>query len=141
MLFRTDRTFRDFDRSSYGGSVTIGRRVWKWLNANMTYRIENVKISDIDSNARLILTSSDRTISSLGVGLKWDSRNNLLDPSKGNLTQTNLEFAGGPFGISTKLYKNLRRPLCCRNFYKAVRNTRRGGPYHLDVYFKLSGQV
>jgi len=120
LLFRTDRTFRDFDRSSYGGSVTIGRRVWKWLNANMTYRIENVKISDIDSNARLILTSSDRTISSLGVGLKWDSRNNLLDPSKGNLTQTNLEFAGGPFGGNTDFIKYV---LSSRQFLSLWFNT------------------
>lgn len=114
LLFRTDRTFRDFDRSSYGGSITIGRRIWRWLNANFTYRIENVKIGDIDNNARLILTSSDRTISSLGFGLKWDSRNNLLDPSKGNLTQTNLEFAGGPFGGNTDFIKYV---LSSRQFF------------------------
>jgi outer membrane protein insertion porin family len=105
VLFRTDRTFRDFDRSSYGTSLTIGRRIWRWLVADMTYRIENVKIGDIDDNAKLILTSSDRTISSLGVGFRWDSRNNLLDPSKGNLTLTNLRFAGGPFGGNTDFIK------------------------------------
>ncbi|TFG74345.1 MAG: outer membrane protein assembly factor BamA, partial [Thermodesulfobacteriales bacterium] len=105
VLFRTDRTFRDFDRSSFGASLTIGRRIWRWLVADMTYRIEKVKISDIDNNAKLILTNSDRTISSLGFGFKWDSRNNLLDPSKGNLTQTNLSFAGGPFGGNTDFIK------------------------------------
>jgi len=105
VLFRTDRTFRDFDRSSFGASLTIGRRIWRWLVADMTYRIENVKIGDIDNNAKLILTNSDRTISSLGFGFKWDSRNNLLDPSKGNLTQTNLSFAGGPFGGNTDFIK------------------------------------
>ena len=93
-LFRTDRTFRDFDRSSWGGSLTFGRRIWKWLNANLTYRLESVRISNIDNDARLILTTEKRTISSLGFGLVWDSRNNLLDPSKGNLSRTNIEYAG-----------------------------------------------
>lgn len=97
-IFRTDRTFRDFDRSSWGGRLTFGRRIWRWLEADVSYRIENVKISGIDNNARLILTSSDQTISSIGFGLKWDSRNNLLDPSKGNLTRTIIESAGGPMG-------------------------------------------
>ena len=64
------------------------------MNANITYRLEDVKIGDIDSDARLILTKSKRTISSLGFGLVWDSRNNLLDPSAGNLSQTNIEYAG-----------------------------------------------
>ena len=97
-IFRTDRTFRDFDRSSWGGRLTFGRRIWRWLVADVSYRIENVKISGIDNNARLILTSSDQTISSIGAGLKWDSRNNLLDPSKGNLTRMLIESAGGPTG-------------------------------------------
>ncbi len=105
VLFRTDRTFRDFDRSSFGTSLTIGRRIWRWLVADMTYRIENVKIGDIDNNARLIITNDDRTISSLGFGFRWDSRNNLLDPSKGNLSQTNISFAGGPFGGNTDFIK------------------------------------
>lgn len=105
LVFRTDRRFRDFNRKSFGGSLTLGRRIWKYLNANLTYRIENLNIGDIDNDARLILTKSDRTISSLGLGLTWDSRNNLLDPSAGNLSQTNLEFAGGPFGGNTEFLK------------------------------------
>ncbi len=104
-LFRTDRTFRDFDRSSWGGSVSFGRRIWKWLIADVTYRLESQRISDIDDSARLIITSEKRTISALGAGLLWDSRNNLLDPSKGNLTRTGVAFAGGPFGGNTDYIK------------------------------------
>ncbi|MEM7008890.1 MAG: outer membrane protein assembly factor BamA [Thermodesulfobacteriota bacterium] len=97
-LFRTDRTFRDFDRSSWGGRITFGRRIWRWLELDVSYRLENVKISGIDDNARLILTSEDQTISAIGIGAKWDSRNNLLDPSKGNLSRMIIESAGGPTG-------------------------------------------
>lgn len=119
-IFRTDRTFRDFDRSSIGASLTFGRRVWKWLEVDLTYRIENVKISDIDNNARLILTSSNRTISSVGIGLNWDSRNNLLDPSRGNLTQSALIFAGGPFGGNTDFIKYI---LSSRQWFSLPFNT------------------
>jgi len=94
LLFRTDRQYRDFDRSSYGGSLTIGRYIWRNLRANLTYRLENVKIDGIDENAKLIITREKQTISSIGFGLVWDSRNNLLDPSAGNLSETEVEYAG-----------------------------------------------
>ena len=119
-IFRTDRTFRDFDRSSWGGRLTFGRRIWRWLEADVSYRIENVKISGINNNARLILTSSDQTISSLGFGLKWDSRNNLLDPSKGNLTRTIVEYAGGPIGGNVDY---LKYTISSRQWFKLFWNT------------------
>ena len=103
--FRTDRQFRDFDRSSFGGSLTVGRYLWRDLRGNITYRLEDVKIGDIDENARLIITRSKQTISSVGFGLVWDSRNNLLDPSAGNLSETEVEFAGGPLGGNTDFIK------------------------------------
>ena len=127
IIFRTDRRFRDFDRSSFGGSITIGRRIWRWLSADITYRIENVKIGDIDDNARLILTSSNRTISSLGLGFRWDSRNNLLDPSKGNLSITNVSFAGGPLGGNT-------------DFIKYVVSSRQWFPLWFNTVFTVRGR-
>jgi outer membrane protein insertion porin family len=124
VIFRTDRTFRDFDRKSFGGSLTIGRRMWRRLYANLTYRIENVKIGDIEEEARLILTSNNRTISSIGLGMVWDSRNNLLDPNKGNLTRTNISFAGGPFGGNT-------------DFTKYVLSSRQWFPLWLNTVFTV----
>lgn len=94
LIFRTDRAFRDFERSSWGGSLTLGRYLWRNLRGNLTYRLESVKIGDIDENAKLIITREKQTISSVGFGLIWDSRNNLLDPSAGNLSETEVEYAG-----------------------------------------------
>lgn len=67
LVFRTDRRFRDFDRKSWGGSLSFGRRLWRNLSGTLTYRIENVRIGDVDNEARLIITNSDRTISSVGA--------------------------------------------------------------------------
>lgn len=105
VIFRTDRRFRDFSRKSFGGNITFGRRIWRRLYGDLTYGFENVKVSDIDDSARLILSNDDRTISSITAGFRWDTRNNLLDPTKGNLSRMYLEFAGGPLGGNTDFIK------------------------------------
>jgi outer membrane protein insertion porin family len=64
-----------------------------------------VTINGIDPNARLIISRSTEIISSIGTGFTWDSRNNLLDPSAGNLSVTNIEYAGGPLGGNTEFVK------------------------------------
>ncbi len=127
LIFRTDRRFRDFDRKSFGGSLTVGRRLWRQLYGTITYRLESLDIGDIDDEARLILTKEKRTISSLGFGLRWDSRNNLLDPTRGNLTRTNLEFAGTPFGGNT-------------DFIKYTISSRQWVPFYLGTVFSFRGR-
>ncbi len=103
-LFYNDREFRDFDRKSWGVSTGVGKLLYRNLIPRVSYRFENVKISDVDRDARLIITESDRTISSFSFSLVWDSRNNFLDPTKGNLTSTTIEYAG-PFGGNTDFIK------------------------------------
>jgi outer membrane protein insertion porin family len=99
--FNTERQFRDFDRSSFGGSITLGRYIWRNLSGRATYRFERVKVNDVAGDAVLLITESTRTISSVGLGLVWDTRNNLLDPSAGNISRASVEFAGSPFGGNT----------------------------------------
>jgi outer membrane protein insertion porin family len=105
LVFRTDRRYRDFNRNSWGGSLTLGRYLWRYLSGDVTYRLEDVTINGIDPNARLIISRSTEIISSIGTGFTWDSRNNLLDPSAGNLSVTNIEYAGGPLGGNTEFVK------------------------------------
>jgi len=127
VIFRTNRRFRDFNRKSFGGSVTIGRKLWRQLFGTVTYRLENLDIGDINDEARLILTKGNRTISSLGIGFRWDTRNNLLDPSRGNLTRTNLEFAGTPFGGNT-------------DFIKYTISSRQWVPFYMGTVFSFRGR-
>ena len=109
-IFRTNREFRDFDRKSFGGALSFGRRIWKHLRAEVGYRFESEDIGDVFGDARLIITESSRTISGLSIGAVWDSRNNFLDPTKGLIDRTSIEYAG-PFGGDTDFIKyraNLR---------------------------------
>ncbi len=97
-VFRTDRRFRDFERKSWGGRLAVGRRIWKDLFSFVSYRLESVDISGVNQDAQLIISTGTQTISALGIGFTWDSRNNLLDPTKGILSRTAIEYAGGPLG-------------------------------------------
>lgn len=102
--FYSDREFRDFDRKAWGSEVRFGKLLYKNLTPRVAYRLENIEISDVDRDARLIITESDRIISSLAFSLIWDSRNNFLDPTKGNLSVSTIEYAG-PFGGNTDFIK------------------------------------
>lgn len=102
--FNTDREFRDFDRQSYGGAVTLGRGLFSNLGGRLTYRYEKVDIGDVSGDAELLISDSKRRISSIGLGLIWDTRDNLIDPSRGNISRTVLEYAG-PFGGDTDFIK------------------------------------
>jgi len=104
VAFFNDREFRDFDRRAYGATVGFGKRLYRDLGARIAYRFENLDISNVDRDARLIITEGDRRISSFAFSLIWDTRNNLLDPTSGNITRSTIEYAG-PFGGDTDFIK------------------------------------
>ncbi len=125
LLFRTDRSYRDFDRKAFGGSVTVGRRLWGFLSGNATYRYEDVDIGGIEDEFISRITRSDRIISSFGIGLTWDSRNNLLDPSAGNLSNSNIEYSG--IGGNT-------------DFVKYTISSRQWIPFWFDTVLSVKGR-
>ncbi len=125
-VFNTERVFRDFDRQSYGGTITLGRGFFNNLGGRVTYRYENVDIGDVAADAELLIADSRMQISSIGLGLIWDSRDNLVDPSKGNITRSVVEYAG-PFGGNT-------------DFIKYTLSTRFFFPLWFDTVFSLVGQ-
>ncbi len=126
VAFNTDREFQDFDRASYGGTITFGRGIWKNLGGRVTYRYEKLDIEDVAGDAKLIIDEGPRTISSFGLGLIWDSRDNLIDPSKGNISRSFVEFAG-PFGGDT-------------DFIKYTLSTRFFFPLWFNTVFSVLGQ-
>ena len=104
IAFYNDREFRDFDRRAWGGTVGFGKRIYRDLGTRFAYRYEKLDISNVDRDARLIITEGVNTISSFVFSLIWDTRNNLLDPTSGNITRTSIEYAG-PFGGDTDFIK------------------------------------
>ncbi|MGH7908783.1 MAG: outer membrane protein assembly factor BamA, partial [Thermodesulfobacteriota bacterium] len=125
--FQTDREFQDFSRFSFGGSVTLGRRLFRDVTGRITYRLEHVDVDDVSEDASLLISETPRLISSVGVGFVWDTRNNVLDPTSGNISRTAVEFAGGPFGGNT-------------DFIRYTASTRFFFPFYLNTVFSVAAR-
>ena len=125
--FQTDREYQDFSRFSYGGSVTLGRRLLRDLTGRITYRLEHVDVDDVSEDAFLLISETPRLISSVGVGFVWDTRNNVIDPTSGNISRTGVEFAGGPFGGNT-------------DFIRYTASTRFFFPFYLNTVFSVAAR-
>jgi outer membrane protein insertion porin family len=123
--FRSKQVFRDFDRTAWGGSLTVGRRLFSHLSGSLTYRLESLKISNVDRNASFLITENSQTVSSFSYGLVWDTLNNVLDPTRGNISRTNIEYAG-PFGGDT-------------DFVRYNVSSRQFVPFWYNTYFSVFG--
>ncbi|HZX13177.1 MAG TPA: outer membrane protein assembly factor BamA [Thermodesulfobacteriota bacterium] len=125
--FQTDREFQDFSRFSFGGSVSLGRRLFRDLTGRITYRLEHVDVDDISEDAFVLISETPRLISSVGVGFVWDTRNNVLDPRSGNISRAGVEYAGGPFGGNT-------------DFIRYAASTRFFFPFYLNTVFSVAAR-
>ncbi|MGE5444882.1 MAG: outer membrane protein assembly factor BamA [Ignavibacteriales bacterium] len=125
--FDTQRNFVDFNRSSFGGSASFGRYIISHLSGRLAYRFEHVDITNVAGDAELLITEGPSNVSSVGFGLIWDSRNNLLDPTSGNISRANIEFAGGPLGGNT-------------DFVRGTASTRFFFPFLFKTVFSVAAQ-
>ncbi len=125
--FQTDREFEDFSRFAYGGSVTLGRQLIRNLGGRVTYRFEHVDVDDVSEEASLLISETPRNISSVTVGLVWDTRNNFIDPTRGNISRVAVEYAGGPLGGNT-------------DFIRYSASTRFFFPFVLNTVFSVAGR-
>jgi len=82
-----------------GGDVSLGKELTEYIKANITYRWNQIKISDIDSSATTALLKEAGTniISSTTFSASFDNRDNIFDTTKGNYLTGSVECAGGPF--------------------------------------------
>lgn len=88
-----------YDETRTGGDLRLGKELNEFLRAGLFYRIENVDIGDIPSDATNDLKQEEgaNIISSLGMSLTRDSRDNIFSPTKGTVLSGSAEVAGGPF--------------------------------------------
>jgi len=106
-LFKSTREFTDFDEERTGGSITLGRRFLRFNRASLTYRLEEVSISDVGAAASSLIKEQEgtTTTSSLTLGLSRDTRDSSLDPTRGYRVLATAEEAGGPLNFDNNFYK------------------------------------
>ena len=93
-MFTHDRDYRDFERAAKGVSLGVGRRIKRYFQVRVFQEFTKQEVQNVRGDARFIISETDRTIVSTGVGISWDKRNNYLDPTKGFLLSTGVEYAG-----------------------------------------------
>jgi len=96
-----------YDENVTGGDLRLGKEISEYLRADLTYRYDDIKISNISENASsdLMDESGKNTISSTEFGLTFDSRDNVFNPTRGNVLGGSVEVAGGPFGGDKNFWK------------------------------------
>jgi len=100
-----------YDEDVIGFDLRLGKEVSEYIREDLTYRRDSIKISNITSDSTNDLQKENGTnvISSLQYGLTYDSRDNVFDPTRGNLIAGSLECAGGPFGGDKDYWKFFSR--------------------------------
>jgi len=96
-----------YDEKITGGDIRLGREISEYVTASMTYRYDQIEISNISDNASNDLKSEYGTnnISSVSLGAAFDSRDNIFDTTKGNFLNATAECAGGFLSGDKNFYK------------------------------------
>jgi outer membrane protein insertion porin family len=109
-VFNTRRRRDLYDEVRRGGAVSVGRPLpgVDFTRVYGTYRLEDVKLSDFDSEeiADLFATGTRRT-SSVRIALLRNSTDNPFYPSAGSKVTHSSEFAGGILGGDTDFQKHI----------------------------------
>jgi outer membrane protein insertion porin family len=85
-----------YDEDVTGGDLRLGRELSEYMRGDIVYRLDNIKISNIEStNSELDQEQGTNTISSITPSITFDNRDSVFEPRKGNYLSSSVELAGG----------------------------------------------
>jgi len=93
------RGYSEFNESRVGGRLTLGRRFTNIWSANITTRVEDVKIFDASIYAPPQITNDvgHSTLIGTRLGVQRDSRDNFLRPTSGSVLDLGAEQVIGDY--------------------------------------------
>ncbi|MDD3906259.1 MAG: outer membrane protein assembly factor BamA [Candidatus Omnitrophica bacterium] len=96
-----------YDETRTGGDLKVGKEFTDTFRGDIYYRVEDVKISNLDSNVSQDMKDEEGSniISSMTFGVTQDTRDNIYTPSKGYVINGTIEDAGGVFGGDKNFWK------------------------------------
>ncbi|MBI5233102.1 MAG: outer membrane protein assembly factor BamA [Deltaproteobacteria bacterium] len=100
-IYNTGRQYPDFDMKKSGFGLRFGFPIVKhYTYGYVSYRIEDVEISDVADSASLLIQEQEgnRILSGIKFALKHDTRDDYFFPTEGILGNISTEFAGGFLG-------------------------------------------
>ncbi len=89
-----------YNEKRVGGDLRLGRRFGEYSSGGVTYRRENIDISDFDTNVSADLKAEEgsNTLSLLGFNWATDWRDSSISPTQGLYLSGGVDFAGGILG-------------------------------------------
>ncbi|MDD5679177.1 MAG: outer membrane protein assembly factor BamA [Kiritimatiellae bacterium] len=96
-----------YDEERIGGAVTLGKPLRGFFQrVNLTYRLEQINIYDVTSNAVSIFQNDAGTWndSSLKLTFVHDTRDNVFVPTRGTKINLSGRLSGGPLGFDVDVY-------------------------------------
>ena len=98
------RSFIDYDKDAFGGSIQGSYPIWRDLRASLKYRYESAKVTDVADDAAQIIKDQEgrTTTSSVTFGVRWDSRDKVFLPTRGQVHTASIEKAGSILGGSSE---------------------------------------
>jgi outer membrane protein insertion porin family len=95
-LFNNRRVYNDYTINSLGGDVRVGHPLGDYARWNLIYKLEQDDLTGVNPNASPeLLDAKGTTITSVfGGNIGRDTRDNLIEPTKGNLSSIGADFAG-----------------------------------------------
>ena len=100
----TNYSTNDYNQRNVGAALTVRRPIIPFVFARLEYRIEDVKISDIQNSSILQLETGARVRSAVTGGLTYDTRDNLFLTRRGTRIDLSGYVAGGILGGSTNIF-------------------------------------
>lgn len=98
--FYFNRFYQDWTEERLGGRISLGYVLSKYWSANSFVRLEDVGISRIPAVAPppdLLAVRGSNFLSTAGVALQYDARDNSFFPTRGNYANFNYEQGFGDF--------------------------------------------
>lgn len=95
-LYKTERARESWTEADTGAQISLGRRLNPDTVLRLTYRIENLRVHDVDNDAPrdVFAVKGDNLLSVLGLEFTIDTRDDYILPSRGYTIGLSYDIAG-----------------------------------------------
>ena len=104
---RDSNTGYGYDEQHTGGDLRLGKSFNDNFSVGSSYRLEQIKISDLQSDASQGLRDEEGSniVSALGFSTSHDYRDSPVSPTKGIIINNGVDLAGGILGGDKDFYR------------------------------------
>lgn len=127
--FRTIYHFDNFSRESYGGSFSVGHRIFEHSSVSIAYEAEQVSaVAFAEEVPQRFRDNASGLTSMISFTASRDTRDNRIYPTKGLFNTFQFEISGAKLGADN-------------SFYRVTGKTQFYQPVYKSLIFKTFGRV